>query len=434
MKNIFVLGLTEFQAGELETVRGAENYAFRPLLGYEELVKTENIDFTGLLQKAREQLQDFDGPVDAIISHWDFPTSVLGPILAREQGISAPSLESVLKCEHKYWSRLEQQASIPECVPRFAAFDPFDDEALAGIDIDFPFWVKPVKAHSSNLGFEINNEEDFRQAIVEIRAEIEQVGDAFNDVLQMVELPEKLGDAGGNTCLAEQFVSGTQAAPEGSMFHGKYHAHGVFDMHKDDAGTSFERLDYPADSIPENVQQRMIDLSEKYLRHVGFDNGCFNAEFMWDEDEDQLWLIEVNTRISQSHSDLFAKVDGSSNHEVAIDIALDVEPRMPDRKGPFDVASQCMVFHDEDAVVTSVPSEEDIARLAQDIPGAELTVQVKVGDRLSETPNQDSYRYVVGILYLGAADRAELVEKYSAAVASLPFAFDPVLEAAATAS
>lgn len=433
MKNIFVLGLTEFQAGELETVRGADDYAFHPLLGYEELVKTEDIDFTGLLGKAREQLHDFDGSVDAIISHWDFPTSVIGPILAREFGIAAPSLESVLKCEHKYWSRLEQQASIPECVPRFAAFDPFDDEALAGIDVDFPFWVKPVKAHSSNLGFEIHNEEDFRAAVVEIRAGIEQVGDAFNDVLKMVDLPGKLGDAGGNTCLAEQFVSGTQAAPEGSMFHGNYHAHGVFDMHKDEAGTSFERLDYPADSIPESVQQRMIDLSERYLRHVGFDNGCFNAEFMWDEAQDQLWLIEVNTRISQSHSDLFAKVDGSSNHEVAIDIALGVEPRMPDAKGPFDVASQCMVFHDDDAVVTRVPDEEDIARLAREIPGAELTVQVQVGDRLSETPNQDSYRYAVGILYLGAADRGELVEKYDQAVASLPFEFDPV-PAAATAS
>lgn len=430
MKNIFVLGLTDFQAGELETVRGAGDYRFHGLLGYEELVQTEDIDFPGLLEAARRRLREFEGPVDAIISHWDFPTSVIGPILACEHGIAAPSLESVLKCEHKYWSRLEQQASIPECVPAFASFDPFDDDALAGIGIPFPFWVKPVKAHSSNLGFEIRSEADFQEAVAEIRAEIEQVGDAFNDVLQMVDLPAKLGAAGGNTCLAEQFVTGTQAAPEGSMFHGTYSVHGVFDMHKDAQGTSFERLDYPAGSIPASVQQRMIDLSERYLRHVGFDNGCFNAEFMWDRDGDQLWLIEVNTRISQSHSDLFAKVDGVSNHEVAIDIALGVQPDMPHGQGEFAVASQCMVFHDEDAIVTRVPGKEDIARLEREIPGAELTVQVRVGDRLSETPNQDSYRYIVGILYLGARDRDELVERYDAAVASLPFEFEPMRQAA----
>ena len=338
MKNVFILGLTDFQAGELETVRGAENYTFHSLLDYDRLVGAQEIDFHGLLEAARQQLREFDGSVDAIVSHWDFPTSVIGPILAKEYGIAAPTLESVLKCEHKYWSRLEQQASIPEVVPQFASFDPFDDGALQQIDIPFPFWVKPVKAHSSNLGFEIRSEEDFNDAIGQIRAEIEQVGDAFNEVLKMVDLPPELQNAGGNTCLAEQFVSGTQAAPEGTMFRGSYNAHGVFDMHKDAAGTSFERLDYPANSVPETVQQRMIDLAERYLRHVGFDNGCFNAEFMWDQAEDKLWLIEFNTRISQSHSDLFAKVDGVSNHEVAIDIALGVEPSMPHRKGEFAVA------------------------------------------------------------------------------------------------
>ncbi|WP_240691884.1 ATP-grasp domain-containing protein [Arthrobacter sp. CAU 1506] len=426
MKNVFILGLTDFQAGELQTVRGAENYTFHSLLDYDRLVGAQDIDFHGLLEAARQQLRDFDGSVDAIVSHWDFPTSVIGPILAKEYGIAAPTLESVLKCEHKYWSRLEQQASIPEVVPQFASFDPFDDGALQQIDIPFPFWVKPVKAHSSNLGFEIRSEEDFNDAIRQIRAEIEQVGDAFNEVLKMVDLPPELQNAGGNTCLAEQFVSGTQAAPEGTMFHGSYNAHGVFDMHKDAAGTSFERLDYPANSVPEPVQQRMIELAERYLRHVGFDNGCFNAEFMWDQAEDQLWLIEVNTRISQSHSDLFAKVDGVSNHEVAIDIALGVEPTMPHRKGEFAVASQCMVFHDEDAIVTRVPDEQDVARLAKQIPHANFTRQVQVGDRLSELPNQDSYRYAVGILYLGADDRDQLVERYNAAVEALPFEFEAV--------
>lgn len=426
MKNVFILGLTDFQAGELQTVRGAENYTFHSLLDYDRLVGAQDIDFHGLLEAARQQLREFDGSVDAIVSHWDFPTSVIGPILAKEYGIAAPTLESVLKCEHKYWSRLEQQASIPEVVPQFASFDPFDDGALQQIDIPFPFWVKPVKAHSSNLGFEIRSEGDFTDAIQQIRAEIEQVGDAFNEVLKMVDLPPELQNAGGNTCLAEQFVSGTQAAPEGTMFRGSYNAHGVFDMHKDAAGTSFERLDYPANSVPETVQQRMIDLAERYLRHVGFDNGCFNAEFMWDQAEDQLWPIEVNTRISQSHSDLFAKVDGVSNHEVAIDIALGVEPSMPHRKGEFAVASQCMVFHDDDAIVTRVPDEQDIARLAKQIPHANFTLQAQVGDRLSELPNQDSYRYVVGILYLGADDRDQLVERYNAAVDSLPFEFEPV--------
>ncbi|WP_010549396.1 ATP-grasp domain-containing protein [Brachybacterium paraconglomeratum] len=424
-KNIFVLGLTDVQRRELETVRNAEDLAFHGVLDYETLVNTTDLDFDQLLHDARAELDAFDGSIDAIIAHWDFPVSVLATVLAAENGLPAPSLESLLKSEHKYWSRLEQQRCIPECVPGVAAFDPFDDDALATIGLDFPFWVKPVKAHSSALGFKVEDEAQFAAALEEIREHIGEIGDAFNQVLRRVALPAELEGAGGNSCLAEQFVEGTQVAPEGTMFRGEYHVHGVFDMHKDEAGTSFSRLDYPASSVPEPVQQRMIDLTERYLRQVGYDDGCFNSEFMWDREQDQLWLIEVNTRISQSHSDLFAKVDGSSNHEVAIDIALGEKPRMPHREGEFATAAQCMLFHDEDAVVTRVPSAEDKAELARRWPGTLLTLQVAEGDRLSELPGQDSYRFILGKLYIGADSTEQLVERYREIAAEIPFEFAP---------
>lgn len=430
-KNIFVLGLTEVQRQELETVQGADGFAFRNLLDYERLVATAEIDFNALLEAARTELaafQDGGGSVDAVIAHWDFPASVMAPILAAEHGLPAPSLASLLKSEHKLWSRLEQRASIPECVPGFAPFDPFDDDALDSIDLEYPFWVKPVKAHSSNLGFKIEDRAGFEEALAEIRENIEDIGDAFNEVLSRVDLPPEMSQWGGNTCLAEQFVQGIQAAPEGTMFQGRFHVHGVFDMHKDEQGTSFDRLDYPAASVPDHVQARMAEFSERYLRHVGFDNGCFNAEFMWDQEADQLWLIEVNTRISQSHSDLFVKVDGASNHEVAIDIALGREPRMPHRQGRFAVAAQCMIFHDEDAIVTRVPSEEDKQTIREKFPETVLTTMVQPGDRLSELAGQDSYRYVVGKAYIGADNREELLARHAAIQAEAPFEFQPIEE------
>ncbi|GAA3707387.1 ATP-grasp domain-containing protein [Zhihengliuella alba] len=426
VKNIFVPALTDVQRRELQALPGADGYAFHGVLDYERLVNSAEIDFEELLAAARRELEDFDGTVDAVVAHWDFPVSVMAPLLAHEFGIPAPTLSSLLKCEHKYWSRLEQRAVVPECVPAFDVFDPFDDDALATIGLDFPFWVKPVKAHSSNLGFKITDAGDFEAAVRQIRDEIHHVGDAFNDVLARVDLPPEVAAVDGNTCLAEQFVQGTQAAPEGTMFRGSFNAHGVFDMRKDAAGTSFERLDYPAASVPTAVQERMIELTERFMRHIGFDNGCFNAEFMWDAAQDQLWLIEVNTRISQSHSELFALVDGASNHEVAIDIALGREPRMPHRQGPFAVAAQCMVFHDEDAVVARVPDEQYRAGLRERYPGTTLTLQVKEGDRLADLPGQDSYRYIVGKLYIGADNREQLVERYEAILAELPFDFRPV--------
>ncbi|MFC7407138.1 ATP-grasp domain-containing protein [Georgenia alba] len=430
-RNVFVLGLTDLQRHDLENMRGAERFTFHSLLDYDSLVRDTDYDFDALLDQARTQLEEFDGSVDAIICHWDFPSSMLAPILAHDRGIPAPSLLSMLKCEHKYWSRLEQRTAVPDVVPGFSAFDPFAEDALAQVDLPFPFWVKPVKAHSSNLGFEIHDEDQFASALEEIRAEITDLGDAFNQVLRRVDLPRELQEAGGNTCLAEEIITGIQAAPEGVVSRGRFDVHGIVDMYKDPDGRSIERLDYPAATVPPEVQDRMVSTAERFLRHIGFDDGAFNVEYMWDPDTDRLRMIEVNTRISQSHSELFLKVDGTSNHEAAIDVALGDPPDMPHGEGRYAVAAQWHIFHDHDGVVRSVPSEEDVAALQRELPDTHVTFQVAPGDQLSDLPHQDSYRFKLGSLYLGADDRDQLVERYRRALALLPFDIDPVPEAKA---
>ncbi|MGW0246823.1 ATP-binding protein [Nocardia goodfellowii] len=425
-KNVFVPALTDLQRGEIGTVDIPGGMRLHQLLDYETLVSADEFDFEDLLDRCRAQLRAFDGEVDAIIAHWDFPTSVIVPILAAEHGLPAPSLESVLRSEHKLWSRVLQRESVPECVPEFSAFDPFDPDALDHIDVAFPFWVKPIKSHSSQLGFKVSTPEEFAAATKRIRAEIGRIADPFDQALAHVRVPEEVRAAGARTCLAEQIVTGTQAAPEGSMFRGEYHVHGVFDMRKDANGHSFSHLDYPARTVPESVQQQMIDVTERYLRHAGYDNGCFNSEFMWDAETGKLWLIEVNTRISQSHSDLFAKVDGVSNHAVAIDVALGRRPEMPRGKGEFAVAAQCMVPRYEDGVVTRVPGPEQIDALRRRFPGTVVQLDVAPGDRLSELADQDSYRYKLATLYIGAADHDALEQRYQDCLEALTFEFEEV--------
>jgi hypothetical protein len=333
----------------------------------------------------------------------------------------------VLKCEHKYWSRLQQVASVPDHVPRFSAFDPFAEDPLDEIDLDYPFWVKPVKAHSSHLGFRIDDREQFEGAVSQMREGIGHVASAFDEALAMIDVPPEIRDAPGSTCLAEQIVTGLQTAPEGSVFEGRFGVHGIFDMHKNDTGESIERLDYPASRVPDEVQQRMVDVAQRYLHHVGFDNGCFNVEYVWDETTDDLCIIEVNTRMSQSHSDLFAKVDGMSNHEVAVDIALGEEPDLPEGRGDHAVASKIFILHGEDGIVRRVPPEEEVEALAEVFPGTEVVVTVGPGDRLADISTQDSYNFVLGSMFLGAEDHEDLDERRRRCLEVLHahFEFDP---------
>ena len=426
-RNVFVVGLDEFHRGELETITNASGLEFHQLLDPDEVTRPEEHGFFPLLERARDQLAAFDGTVDAIIAHWDFPTSVLVPILGAEYGMPAPSLESVLACEHKLWSRVTQRASVPDAAPDFAGFDPFDDDALTRIHLEYPFWIKPVKSHSSQLGFKISSAQDFYDALPKIREHIHALGDAFNEALTMADLPAEIAPDSGNTCVAEQIISGQQATIEGTIFEGEFSVHGVFDSPKDEDHAHFARYEYPA-GLPEEIQVRMAATAEEYLRHIGYDNACFNVEFMWDEDADKLWVIEVNTRISQSHSDLFAKVDGMSNHDAAVSVALGQRPMLPERRGNFAVAGKLFLYTSEmaDGIVHRVPGDQEIAAFVERFPETHVDIAVSPGDQLSELSEQSSYRYDIGTLTAGAQSRDELVELHRAARELLTFDIEPI--------
>ncbi|MGH4024401.1 MAG: ATP-grasp domain-containing protein, partial [Pseudonocardiaceae bacterium] len=162
--NVFVLGLDQHNEQILRNLPDAGQYRFHPLLSIEELQYGDEIPLRDLLDKARDQLKDFDGSVDAIIGFWDFPVSSMVPILCKEfGGLCCASLEAVLKCEHKYWSRLEQQQVIDE-YPRFGLVDPErDTDPPAGVS--YPMWVKPVKSFSSDLAFGVANRQEFLDAL-----------------------------------------------------------------------------------------------------------------------------------------------------------------------------------------------------------------------------------------------------------------------------
>ncbi len=189
--NVFVLGLDQHNEQILRELPDAAQYRFHSLLSIEELRFGEEIPLCDLLDKAQSQLDAFDGTVDAIIGFWDFPISTMVPILCRRLGgLHCVSLEAVVKCEHKYWSRLEQQRVIEE-YPRFGLVDPERDSSPP-VGVRFPMWVKPVKSFSSSdLAFGVANEQEFRDALARIREGIGRVGAPFETVLEHLELPRR---------------------------------------------------------------------------------------------------------------------------------------------------------------------------------------------------------------------------------------------------
>lgn len=421
-RNVFVIGLNEFNLKELQSIRNAENYEYLRLLGPEDVLERQEYPLEELITKARTQLATFPGPPDALIHYIDFPVSTMVPILCREFGLPSASLEAVLKCEHKYWSRLEQSRSVPEHIPPFKAFDPFDDEALEQLGMPFPFWVKPVKSFSSYLGFRVADERDWEWAISEIRANIGRFAGPFDQLLKRVDLPGEVVDVGGGMCIAEGIIGGRMCTQEGFVHKGEVRVYATIDSIRESNSSSFARYQYPS-AMPASVRTRMSRIVERFLKHIRYDNAPFNAEFFWDANEDKIWLLEVNTRISESHCDLFQKVDGASSHEVAVDLSLGHRPRLPYRDGEFAYAAKFFIRRYSDALVTRVPSIEEIQQLQREVPGTLVKVLPTQGMRLSELMDQDSYSYVLATMWIGASTTNQLQKRYEKALDILRFEF-----------
>jgi hypothetical protein len=426
-KNVFVFALNEFNQKKLQATRNAERCEFHPLLSPGDVLERDRYPVQELIAKAESRLSSFSGSVDGIVHYNDFPVSTMVPVLCRKFGLPSASLEAVLKCEHKYWSRVEQRRAVPEHVPEFRVFDPFDDDALQKIGLKFPFWIKPIKSFSSYLGFRINNKRQFEQHIRTIRRNIGRFGGSFDCLLSEADRPEEIEQYGGHHCVAESIIGGRQCTLEGYVYGGKVHVYGVIDSIRTANKSSFARYQYPS-RLPVPVRQRMTESAERVMSQIGYDNMPFNVEFFWDEDADQIWLLEINPRISASHCDLFEKVDGVSHHEVAIDLALGEEPRMPRNKGPFNCAGKFFLRWSRDAWVQRVPTEGELAAIREEMPGTSIWIEPEEGMHLSELKDQDSYSYVLAIIFLGARNQAELMRKYRRCVDSLHFEFAELAE------
>ncbi|MDI2029243.1 ATP-grasp domain-containing protein [Saccharopolyspora sp. TS4A08] len=418
-KNVFLLGPDERNLALMRELTHLEPYRFHPLLDKEELMHSDT-GLDRLLELAQNQLDDFSGPIDAIVGYWDFPVSSMVPILATQNGLPGPSLESVVKCEHKYWSRLVQR-EVTDAHPGFAIIDLDQPEAPPGLR--FPMWLKPVKSYSSTLAFKVDDEEQLRAAATEIRDGMGRTGEAFDFLLSMLELPPAVAEAGGMACLAEEAVRGEQITAEGYCSGGAAHVHGIIDSFCYPETSSFLRYQYPS-RIPEEVQERIVAISRDVMQHIGLDSSTFNIEFFWDTETDALNVLEINPRLSQSHAPLFELVDGMPNHQAMVQLAVGEEPTMPSREGEHRMAAKWFHRTFRDALVKSTPSQEDLDRVREEVPSATIDVVAEEGKRFSELPAQDSYSYELFAVYLGADDESELRARFDRCVELLPFDLD----------
>lgn len=430
-KKIFVVGADDYNISLIEKIPGAENWQLiRTLENADVQPASGRIDFDELYGRARSIIDEHGGKPDAIIGYLDFPVTSLVALLRRDYDMPGASPEAVAKCEHKYWMRLKQKELFPEETPHFEAVNPFEPDRTRRKVPDFPFWLKPVKGHSSVLGFMVEDEDDLDEALHECRQKIHLIGEPFNAFLDQLEDRSDIDGIDGNFAVAEALISAKrQFTLEGYVWQGETKIYGAVEsLREGKHASSFSRYQYPAD-LPGEIVERAGKIAGQMMDKLGYDGSPFNVEFFYDPGSGALHLLEINARISKSHSPLFHMVDGASHHKVAIELSMGREPDMPKGKGKDAIAGKFMLRSFEaDGIVKRVPTAEEIKELKRILPDIDANILVHKNERLSDMFYQDSYSYELADVFLGGHDEDMLEDAYHRVLDSLEIHIKPLPE------
>jgi biotin carboxylase len=367
---------------------------------------------------ARIRAEIGDRDIAAVVSTDDYPGAALAAVLAKELGLPGPCPRASLICQHKYLSRVAQASIVPDAVPAFWPIDVAEHAQLPD-GLVLPAFVKPMKSFFSIGAGVIETEAELCAA----RRKWAELDDFFMPLDRLLRRHAGV-EIGTTRLIAEGLLKGAQVTVEGYAYGGDVHILGVVDSIFFPGTLAFSRFDYPS-ALPESIQERMHDIAKRLMSGIGFDNGMFNVEMMYDPREHRIAVIEINPRMASQFADLYEKVDGTNAYEVLLDIGTGVRPSPKRRQGRYRFAASCVLRTFEDCVVAALPSDEKLAAIRRDYPDIRVEIHATAGRRLSdELQDGASYRY--GIVSLGGRDRADVLTRFEACQADLGIVLLPV--------
>ena len=396
--------------------------------GTDEATHEPDFDAVQFLRATIHDIRRRRSQFQGVVGIDDFPACMLAALVAETFGFPFPSFESLFLCQHKYYARLRQREATPKATPHFHIVDISRSPEPSDIPLPFPLFVKPIKSYLSILARRLDTFQELARAIAEAPLRLGPVARMFDALVGVSALDRRFRDIPASALLLEEPLTGHQVTLDGYAYRGRVVPLGVVDSVFFPGTLSFERFEYPS-RLPPPVQERMGHIAERVVENVGLDRTFFNIEFFYRQEDDSIWIIEINSRMASQFAPLYRMLHGIDLYAMQLEMILGKEPGGTEVWSPgrrIDRVSASFVLRRfEDGIVTRVPSPEDLGRFDRRFPGAFVEILVAEGEQLSdELQDDESYRY--GLVDLCAGDWEELQGKYAEARMLLPFTFAPL--------
>ena len=364
-------------------------------------------------------------PMAAVVSNHEQFGALAAALYAQKTGLVGPSLASIVACQHKFMMRQCLDKVAPQANIAYRVLDcAIGDKSP--VLTDFPRFIKPIKAAYSVLARTCNSQQDLDELIRfswhekfiinKLVAPFERISHAL-----FPDLPS------AHQMVVEEAIQAEQFNLDGYVYHGKAHLLGVVDELMYPGTQAFMRFHYPS-SLPSDVQNQALAVTQALLTEVGFDNAFFNMEFFYDRATKQLSVIEFNPRLGSQLADLYRRVDGVDVYRMQMALALGQDPStVPKIATDFSCAASFVFRRFDHAAAPTALTAQRKARLAEQLPTSDLIEFRKSGVGLArEYKWLGSHRY--GVLHLEGRDLQNLKDRFASACAVLDWPVGPQWE------
>jgi biotin carboxylase len=417
-KRILIVCPNSWDEAQLGAARPGLEHAYE-LLFHGEDAEHDPASFP-LLSFVAEVVERYRGRIDGVASSSDYPGCLVAAAVAQELGLPGPAPEALLRCSHKYFSRVAQQESVREATPRFALLDPRRlDRHAPGLA--FPCFVKPVKSWFSVLAQPVGSFEELQAFAA--RPDVQAHLSGFVAPLNQFMARYSSLTLNGSYLLAEELLHGDQVTLEGFVSGREVVVTGIVDSVMFPGTISFQRFDYPS-RLDRAVQERMIEIGRRVMRHIGLDSSLFNVELFHDRATGRITIIEINPRMVGQFADLMEMVNGTNTYEVLLAVAAGERPAVRRARGRFEVAASFPLRAFEDRRVLRVPGAARLAEVRRRHPVSVVKVYCRPGHWLSEEGQSDGLTHRYGVVNMGGQRLESMLAEFAEVERELGFAFE----------
>lgn len=381
-----------------------------------------NFDVLGFIE---EQVRAHGGRLDGVLSSSDYPGATVAGAISQRLGLPGTEPEKVVRCSHKYYSRMEQREVAPEATPWFELVDPrLPRGGLSSDKITFPCFIKPVKGAFSVMSGRLDSTKELERFLSKpsVAEFLSGYVFIFNDLVRGLTQLE----IDGSFFLLEGLLKGKQVTLEGFATDNEVQVLGIVDSVRHPKTKSFIRFDYPS-TLSRRIQARMEDVAARVVGRLGLRNTLFNIEMTYDSRRDRIFIVEVNPRMCGQFADLYEKVDGINGYEAALALAVGERPVLRKGKGRYRCAASYPLRIFEPSHVAKAPTGEEIAAAERLYEGTLIWPECSQNDTLDDFESlEDGKSARFGVVNLGAPARESLHSRLENLRRTLDYRFEPL--------